>query len=256
MGFCVPAIGVNESRADSRSGLDGSISSTSRSAAESDGLSGPVNLDVTVRERGCSRGRDPKRGEITINEILINVPSGSQGDANRDGRRDAFDDEFVELANRSSATLDLEGTRLLEGGDVKLKIGGRCMSPGASLLVFGGLSAQGTLDFDGDALVADSRLGFPNSGGTFSIQRSDGTELARVDWHDAPAESLTLDPQLDGSNYRPHSDLQPGTKLSPGRCANGSPLSTGCPATSPSSDAADTETPASKDAGASSKGDF
>jgi hypothetical protein len=55
---------------------------------------------------------------IFISEILADPPSGLSGDANRDGRRDTYQDEFVELHNTGPTAISLAGWRL---GDDDIK---------------------------------------------------------------------------------------------------------------------------------------
>ena len=51
---------------------------------------------------------------FVLNEVLYDPPSGSPGDANGDGTRDANDDEFVELVNSSATSLDISGYKLYD----------------------------------------------------------------------------------------------------------------------------------------------
>jgi hypothetical protein len=46
---------------------------------------------------------------VRLNEILADPPADLAGDANRDGTRDASDDEFVEILNCGGTTVDLSG---------------------------------------------------------------------------------------------------------------------------------------------------
>lgn len=50
----------------------------------------------------------------SITEILFIVPQGESGDANKDGKRSATADEFVELTNTGIKELDLKGWTLVD----------------------------------------------------------------------------------------------------------------------------------------------
>lgn len=50
-----------------------------------------------------------------ISEVLYAVPSGKNGDANKDGVRSATGDEFIELVNPHDKPIELEGYRLSDG---------------------------------------------------------------------------------------------------------------------------------------------
>lgn len=54
-----------------------------------------------------------------ITEILYNVPTGSDGDANGDGDRSATGDEFIELVNPHDKAINIKGYTLTDGRDVK-----------------------------------------------------------------------------------------------------------------------------------------
>jgi hypothetical protein len=239
LGYCIPSAGTGAIDAGTATGT----TSTGESATNSGGSSGggPSESGSTDKsgsgsssedgsETHCPEGRPPNGGELVINEILVAVPTGPTGDANGDGRRDAFEDEFVEVVNRTDRRLDLSGVALTKDGDVKMTIGEICLEGGAGLVVFGG-GETSTLERSENNTkfrVSETRFGFPNSGGTFAMLRADGAELGSVTWSEPPSESLTLAPQLDGSTHYPHSEVADGRKMSPGRCADGRPLGSGC----------------------------
>ena len=235
MGLCVPAVG----REDLARAADTREPTPRRAPTDASGTSRPQLPDTVVADDSdaaspptfCDRGRAPAPQDLVVNEILVNPPSGAGGDANGDGTRDAFDDEFVELVNVSGEALDLGGVKILEGGEVKTTLERVCLDTAGAVVVFGGgtpkLAAAESAGVT--AKVAASRLGFSNSGGEMSVRAADGTMLGGVEWREAPAEALTLSPQLDGESYRPHSAVRARQKLSPGRCAGGGAFSTGCP---------------------------
>lgn len=86
-----------------------------------------------------------------ITEVLFNVPLGPEGDANKDGVRDAAGDEFVEMMNPHGAPIALGGytlTNRLTTGDPKVNRGVRFrfpefeLEPGGVVVVFNGHGAS------------------------------------------------------------------------------------------------------------------
>ena len=53
---------------------------------------------------------------VVISEVLADPPSGLAGDANQDGVRETYGDEFIELYNAGSAPVDINGWRLGDSG--------------------------------------------------------------------------------------------------------------------------------------------
>ena len=47
--------------------------------------------------------------QVVINEVLVDPASDTEGDANGDGVRDTYHDEFIEIVNRGSVTVDISG---------------------------------------------------------------------------------------------------------------------------------------------------
>lgn len=174
----------------------------------------------------CVEGVAPGPGELVLNEVLVNPPTGSTGDANGDGVRDAYDDEFVEVVNATDAVLDLTGVSIRNGADEKFAFGPTCLNGRQAAVVFGGGEPAERADML--VRVAPSRFGFSNGGGSVALVGADGRVLGSLSYENAPSEALTLSPQLDGADYVPHSALVPERLLSPGTCADGEPFERGC----------------------------
>ena len=60
---------------------------------------------------GAARPADYAHPMIT--EVMFHVPSGEEADANRDGRRDATGDEFIEIGNPNATPMNLKGYRIV-----------------------------------------------------------------------------------------------------------------------------------------------
>jgi hypothetical protein len=219
-----PSSSPPESNADRPAETEATPSQAPSSSSSSSGERG-----ASSSGESCPEGRAPKTGDLVVNEILVDVPSGAKGDVNGDGTRDAVDDEFVELVNISDATLDLHGLSILESGDSVLEVERGCLAADRALVVFGGYEGDGSPDVDdASTRVSSSALGLGNGGGRLTVRNRVGAKLDHLEWGDVPAESLTLQPQLRGDTYRPHSSLTSGVLVTPGRCVDGSTFESGC----------------------------
>lgn len=173
----------------------------------------------------CADAVEATADDIVLNEVLVNVPAGPAGDANADGVRDPYDDEFVELANVGATPVDMTGVSIYSGTKLKFWFEPFCLLPGASVVVFGGGSIGSSLR--GPATVSDTRFAFGNDGGTVRITTGDGVEIARLDYTRSAAASLTRTPQLVGNQWVPHTNLAV-RPFSPGTCPDGTPIATNC----------------------------
>lgn len=206
VGECVPAVGFVEQDA-ARAQPDAAVATDA-----------PATL--------CERGEPPSPGDLALNEVLVNVPGGDAGDANGDGVRDAYDDEFVEVVNRTDRVLDLTGVSVRNGSADKFVFGPTCLEERQAAIIFGGGAPAEQTEMV--VRVAQSRFAFGNSGGSVVLAGADGHIFGAINYENAPAEALTLSPQLDGAQFVPHSQLSAGRLTSPGRCAGGQRFVDGC----------------------------
>ncbi len=204
-GECVPAVGF---------------------ISEDAGHGDVAGVDADAAAARCTRGTAPAEGDLVLNEVLVNVPTGESGDANGDGIRDAFDDEFVEIVNRTERVLDVTGVSIRNGSTEKFSFGPACLEPSQAAIVFGG-GAPAERD-ETLVRVASSRFAFANGGGSVVLAGPEGQIWKVVNYEDAPAEALTLSPQLDGEQFVPHSTLSDERLTSPGLCAGGRSFAEGC----------------------------
>ncbi len=94
---------------------------------------------------------------VVINEVLVDPASGPEGDANGDGIRDTYHDEFIEIVNRGTVTVDISGWETgPAGSDPFVFPEGTRLAPGEYTVVFGGGSPVSP---PGQAFTADGRLG-------------------------------------------------------------------------------------------------
>jgi len=157
---------------------------------------------------------DPGPGAETpthpiITEVLFNVPTGPGGDANKDSKRDATGDEFVELFNPTSRAISLRGYRLanrLAAGDRNAKKGfsfvfPACeLAPGELAVVFNGQDATipGPVGTGATAATPNPNFhnarvfrvagsgghtsGFKNDGDWLVLESPDGKAVQLVSW--------------------------------------------------------------------------
>ncbi len=192
----------------------------------------------------------PQKGDLVINEILYNPPPAPQGDANKDGLRDTYQDEFIELVNVSDKTLDLEGVQLTDDGTkiyftFPKKIS---LAPKQAAVIFGGgMSQDSNVNTGqphpkfGDSLVftakfggGGSRLSLTNSAKTILLKNANGDELDRFAYgtSNCPGNkttSVTRYPDMTGQCAL-HNKVSPsGAPFSPGTRVEGGRFSEAAP---------------------------
>ena len=98
--------------------------------------------------------------EVYISEVLADPPPGLGGDANGDGKRDSYQDEFVELFNADERAISLAGWRICDDDtpwDRAFVFPPNTVLPPASYIVlFGGGTPPHQ---DGKTFVDDGRIG-------------------------------------------------------------------------------------------------
>lgn len=84
-------------------------------------------------------------GDLIITEIMFDPPPAPLGDANGDGTRDARGDEFVELYNRGTSSIDISGYQLLETNGLPIFTfpSGASINAGQFAVVFGNIRPEG-----------------------------------------------------------------------------------------------------------------
>ncbi len=187
-------------------------------------------IDVSSCLRG---GRFPQAGELLINEFLFDPPDGLEGDANCDGRRDANEDEFIEIVNIGSDLLSLSEVTISDAVGVRHSFWpGTVLPPGKAIVVFGGgiPSCSYTSDVE---VVKSSRGGLYLDLAGDSITVTHATSLIISSTSYPPSvvfdQSLTLFPDLDDEDPSPdgnggyighwgadsvdHSLFSPGTRI-------------------------------------------
>ncbi len=167
----------------------------------------------------------PPIRDIRINEILAKVPWGLEGDANGDGVRDAWQDEFIELVNWTGHAVDLGGWTVSDSVAVRFTFpGGTSLQSGQALVLFGGGTPAG--DFGGSVVLtaAPSEFGLYLTDDGDTVTLMDGEEIIdQVTYGDQIAASNNRRPELWGS-FQFHNQIPEasGSLYSPGTKADGS----------------------------------
>lgn len=122
-------------------------------------------------EHPCLAPYQPEPGALIISEVLSDPPNGLDGDANADGERNAYSDEFVELENLTPFALALDDVHLYVGERHKFHFQEFCLKPYEKVVVF----SSGTTNLPPEISVftTETRLGLPNAGGYVDIMIRD-----------------------------------------------------------------------------------
>jgi LEA14-like dessication related protein len=216
------------------------IGSATITASASDGASGTISGTATLNVQV----------PLVINEINADVGADNpataaiEGDANRDGVRNAGDDEFVELINTSTAPVDISGVVIADATSNRFTIpANTILSSGRALVVFGGGSPPTNDPAFGGALVlaltGSATLSLNDGGDTVNVKLNVGGSdviIASQTYAGAgnPAapsdQSLTRSADVgvnnSGGNFVAHSTATnaAGRVFSPGTRADGTPF--------------------------------
>ena len=168
------------------------------------------------------------QAQLIINEVLYD-PSNVllEGDANGDGVYSQTQDEFIEMVNTGSSSIDISGYQIwddtLVGTLVYTFPSGTTIPSQGAVVVFGGGNPIGL--FGGAKVLADTDslgLSLNNSGEIIVIKDNTGKTILTFN-SDAlsnnPNESYTRNPDLTGS-FVQHASINTN-KFSPGTKVNG-----------------------------------
>ncbi len=207
-----------------------------------------ISAETNDNRGGVVRGEATLivRVPLVINEILADVPPDDattpaiEGDANRDGVRNSDDDEFIELINASSEPVDISGTRIFDGTNLRFTFPPNAsLASGQAAIVFGGGAPPSNEPAFGGALIfTTNSLGLNDAGDTVTLKlplRDGEIILATLTYPtaNAPApadQSLTRSPDATetatGDLFVAHTTATNAhnRRFSPGTRADGTPF--------------------------------
>ena len=148
---------------------------------------------------------------LFISEVLANPPEGPAGDANRDGRYDPHEDEFIELYNAGPVPISLAGWRLGDAGSLSnyFRFPAKAIiAPRSYVVLFGGGKPLG---FTIPVYTDDGTIGDGLTNGSESIHLindygNEATSLFQSTWPDAQSLVRT---SPDGDALVPHTTVSP-----------------------------------------------
>lgn len=162
---------------------------------------------------------DDDTPDIVINEIHADP----NGDANRDGVVSTSGDEFLELVNKESFDVNISGWTISDETSVRYTFPeGTVLSAGSAAVVFADTAAAGS--FGGASLFTAGSLGLNNDGESMVLADDNGNIIVNLFYPVAgDNQSLNLDPDLTGENYKNHSEISgsAGSLFSPGTRVDG-----------------------------------
>lgn len=185
--------------------------------------------DVTIEGGNCDGATDSGTIGTTacdpvfliINEIHAD-PDGTNGDANGDGGVDSQQDEFVEIYNSDTNSIDLENYTIEDGFGLRHTFPASSVVPaGGFITVFGGGTPTG---INGVVQVAsDGALGLNNGGDTVTLKDDMGNVVVQYSYggEGGNNQSIARDPDFTGP-FVEHSTIASNPVLfSPGENNDG-----------------------------------
>ena len=163
--------------------------------------------------------RPPLTYSLIISEVLADPPAGLAGDANRDGRRDPHEDEFIELYNAGSAPIALAGWRLGDAGPLSEYFRfppDAVVAPDSYIVLFGGGNpSEFTVPvYTDDGTIGD---GLTDSGEAIHLIDNHGHEIAFLSHATWPNAQSLVRISPDSSAFVPHKTVsQTKAPFSPG----------------------------------------
>ena len=163
---------------------------------------------------------------IVISEVLADPPTGVAGDANQDGQRDRYKDEFIELYNAGPDSISLAGWRL---GDSRPLIDyfrfprDAVIDPGSYVVLFGGGNPS---EFTVPVYTDDGAIGngLTDTGEAIYLIDSIGGIVDSVSQSTWPDGQSIVHTTADGDTLVPHKTISPTeAAFSPGRAPETQP---------------------------------
>jgi len=170
------------------------------------------------------------QGQVIINEFLADPLYETAGDANGDGLRDPDHDDFIELLNVGTSSVNMSGFRLRDGFAVRHTFpSGTVLAPGQALVVFGGGNPQGWFGGAQVQTASTGTLSLSQLGDEIRLENGAGSVLQSLTYGPEGGQEASLTRNPDGSTALPtalHSSAAAsgGRAYSPGTKLNGVPF--------------------------------
>ncbi len=185
-------------------------------------------FQITPREKADILSDEVNHPVVLISEIHADPASGTAGDANGDGTRSAYHDEFIELLNTGFEDVDISGWTLADGIQVRHTFAANTVIPAReAVVVFGGGTPTG--DFGNAAAnglvftASTGTLSLNNAGDTVTLADDSSNTVQEVTYNGAGGDnqSLVRDPDYTNAPMVKHSVAtgsggslySPGTKI-------------------------------------------
>ena len=169
---------------------------------------------------------------LVLNEFLSDPASDNEntteieGDANGDGVRDGSEDEFIELINSGTESMDLSGFEIWDRSGLRHTfVDGSILPAGMPYVVFGG-GLPVNIDNPLVDTASTGYIGLNNGGDLIVVKDKSGVEViifeygslshgGANDLRGDQDQSITRDPDITG-NFTLHSNTAGGLAFSPG----------------------------------------
>tara|TARA_B100000900_G_scaffold113924_2_gene95423 strand:- start:51 stop:1058 length:1008 start_codon:yes stop_codon:yes gene_type:complete len=187
----------------------------------------PDNVDSCPEQSGFAEYDGCLYPRIIINEVLYDPPSGSAGDANGDGTRDANGDEFIEFYNLGSQNVDISGFTISDATQLRHVFPeGTLVPSNGALVLFGSGNPTGNFGESIVQIASEGLINMNNSGDFVTFADSDGNTILTFDVEplsNNPDESYSRSPDLTGE-FEQHAGIPEsnGALFSPGTRTDGS----------------------------------
>ncbi len=189
-------------------------------------------LDLKITSAGTMGPVVPAAGDIKINEFLAADGGATTGgvDSNCDGALNNSDDEFIELINVSTKTLDLTGLTIADALGIKFTFatqltGSLTLAPGKAVVVWGGgvPACAGVNNFFTNGTA--HTLSLNDTGDSITLATGGATPVTIASTtYTAPTIGISsnLSPDVTGTAYAQHNAVTGAVgNFSPGKRANG-----------------------------------
>ena len=160
---------------------------------------------------------------VFLNEFLADPASGLAGDANNDGVRHSYDDEFIELYNLSSESVDLTGWTIADSSSTRhVFLSNSIIEANSTFVLFGG----GSPDLFGVdwQLASSGSLALNNGGDAITLRDASDQIVDFYTYYSEAGDNQSIVRSIEGtqSDWIKHTELPnaSGQLFSPGCLVN------------------------------------